>query len=156
MEPRMKTPKKGQPGDGVRTVREGETIVVDDTLITPESAKNRRAHLTGTECPRFHTCNASLCPLGEDPSHTGYHVRGEPVCYYLRMSGKAGAAERFADEPAFAACLDQLPAIARHYPSIGRAVSQAAKSGFPSAHLMKVNAPKKAVCRGAPLVGYPL
>jgi len=41
----MKKPKKSQPGDVVRTMREGETIVVDDTLITAESAKHRRVQL---------------------------------------------------------------------------------------------------------------
>jgi len=87
--------------------------------------------MTSKDCPRFNSCNASLCPLGPDASHTGYHAGGDPVCYYLRMSGKAGAAERFADDPAFAACLERLPAVVAVYPDIGRKVAEAAKSGFP-------------------------
>lgn len=108
--------------------------------------------MTSKDCPRFNSCNASLCPLGPDASHTGYHAGGDPVCYYLRMSGKAGAAERFADDPAFAACLERLPAVVAEYPSIGKAVAQAAKSGFPSEHLRK-KPQLGANCDPAPLGG---
>ena len=94
-------------------------------------------NMTSNDCPRFNSCNACLCPLGQDASHTGYHSGGEPVCYYLRMSRKAGAAERFADDPAFAACLERLPGVVAAYPSIGKAVAQAAKSGFPGEHLRR-------------------
>lgn len=41
----MKKQQKGQPGDVVRTMRVGETIVVDDTLVTAESARNQRVQL---------------------------------------------------------------------------------------------------------------
>ena len=93
--------------------------------------------MTSSDCPRFHTCNAALCPLGNDPSHRGHHRGGEPVCYYLRMSGKVGAGERFANDPAFAACQNRLPEITETYPAISKAVAQASKSGFPGGHLTR-------------------
>ena len=108
--------------------------------------------MTSNDCPRFNSCNASLCPLGQDASHTGYHSGGEPVCYYLRMTGKAGAAGRFADDRAFAACLERLPALVAEYPSIGKAVAQAARSGFPGEHLRRVRMRDDP----APLGGCPL
>ena len=111
--------------------------------------------MTSNDCPRFNSCNASLCPLGQDASHTGYHAGGDPVCYYLRMSGKAGAVERFADVPAFAACLERQPAVVAEYPSIGKAVAQAAKSGFPGEHLRREPA-ERPHYDPAPLEGQPL
>src|SRR5262245_33440456 len=74
-------------------------------------------------CPRWHKCEASVCPLAP---HQGAHLPGERVCYYLRMSGKAGAAERFADDPVFALCLEALPRVVADWPAIGRAVEAAA------------------------------
>jgi hypothetical protein len=44
-------------------------------------------------CPRFHSCSAPLCPL--DPQReTRSHLRGEPVCGYLREFVKVGGPER--------------------------------------------------------------
>ena len=39
-------------------------------------------------CPRFDHCNAPLCPL--DNWSTRHHVKGEPVCFYLREAAKHG------------------------------------------------------------------
>ena len=44
--------------------------------------------MKASDCPKFDTCNASLCPLswaGED-----CHIPGEEVCQYLLGTGKAG------------------------------------------------------------------
>ena len=131
--------------------REKQSVGVEDTHLVDTRAND----MTSSECPLSHTCNASLCPLGQTPSEIGWHAPGEQVCYYLRMSGKAGAAERFADDPAFAECVERLPSIVAEYPSIGRAVAQASKSGFPSAHLLKRNTPAKAVSSRASLGGCP-
>jgi hypothetical protein len=84
-------------------------------------------------CPRFQTCNAAVCPL---ESTLAAHLPGDRVCYYLLASGKAGADERFQDDPVFADCRDRLPEVAYYYPEIRRAVDRAAKSGFRSAHLI--------------------
>src|SRR5947208_1292474 len=67
-------------------------------------------------CPRFLTCNASVCPL--DPRwRLAVHLDGEPVCHYLRNAGKAGAAERFADDRVFHACLTLLAEVPRRHPA---------------------------------------
>ena len=85
------------------------------------------------QCPRFDTCNASHCPL----SLVGLHLQKETVCYYLLNFGKAGAAERFQDEPTFAACVLQLPQTVAKYPNIGRSVARASKSGFRGQNITK-------------------
>ncbi len=39
-------------------------------------------------CPRFDHCNAPVCPL--DDWKSPHHVKGEPVCFYLREAAKHG------------------------------------------------------------------
>lgn len=39
-------------------------------------------------CPQFDHCNAPLCPL--DGWKTHHHIKGEPVCFYLRETAKHG------------------------------------------------------------------
>src|SRR5262245_36518054 len=96
-----------------------------------------RETLQPAECPQ--TCNAPVCPL--DPVPT-VHLGGEPVCYYLRNSGKPGAGERFTEDPVFAACLARLPEISTQYPDIDRAVERAAKTGFLGGHLVRTATPQ--------------
>jgi len=36
------------------------------------------------ECPRFDGCNAPICPLDPDVLDRA-HVKGDPVCHYLRL-----------------------------------------------------------------------
>jgi hypothetical protein len=90
------------------------------------------------KCPRYHSCNASYCPL----SGEGLHLAGEKICHYLLSSGKDGAAERFRGDPIFAECKSKLPQVASKFPEIGRRVEVAAKSGFPGQNLIK-NEPQK-------------
>jgi hypothetical protein len=40
------------------------------------------------DCPRFDHCNAPICPV--DDWVRGHHVKGEPVCFYLREAAKHG------------------------------------------------------------------
>jgi len=40
-----------------------------------------------TDCPKFEKCNAPVCPLHD--GHTT-HLKGEPVCFYLREYVKQG------------------------------------------------------------------
>lgn len=40
-------------------------------------------------CPRFDRCDAPVCPL--DDWKASRHVKGEPVCFYLREATKQGA-----------------------------------------------------------------
>jgi hypothetical protein len=82
-------------------------------------------------CPRFQTCGAAICPLAPEE---GYHRNAEPVCFYLRCTGKKGAEEYFAqrvdEEATFKACKQALPGIAARYPDIANKVKAAAKSGI--------------------------
>jgi len=43
-----------------------------------------------TECPRYEHCNCPLCPLDADYQRRS-HLRGEPVCLYLREAAKQQA-----------------------------------------------------------------
>jgi hypothetical protein len=88
-----------------------------------------------TDCPRFDSCNAAVCPLEPVPS---VHLKGEQVCYYLRNHVKAGAAERFKDDPVFAAVVEQAPIVLKRYPDIARRVAEAAKSSWKGANLLGV------------------
>ena len=87
-----------------------------------------------TDCPIFATCNAAVCPL--DPAwRKAVHLPGEPVCRYLLASGKAGAADHYRDDPAFAACREHLAGVCDRHPDIARQVRRAAGSGFRGQHL---------------------
>ncbi len=46
-----------------------------------------------TRCPRFAACSAPLCPLDPDRPVRS-HLRGEPVCAYLRELVKADGPAR--------------------------------------------------------------
>jgi hypothetical protein len=88
--------------------------------------------LTPTDCPRFQTCSALICPL--DPRWpTAYHRSGERVCHYLLVAAKDGADDRFADDAVYAACRTALPMVAARWPAIGKAVEKAGRTGFRSA-----------------------
>lgn len=106
--------------------------------MTPPCIDLPQIQSTPQDCPRWHSCNAALCPL--DPHWRGTHLSGEQVCKLLLDSGKAGSAERYADDPVFAAAVAKLPEIAQRYPDIGKKVAIAAKSGFRSRHLMRKSA----------------
>ena len=45
--------------------------------------------LTPQDCPKFSYCRAPICPLDPD-SVDRIHLKGEPVCYYLRLHAKNG------------------------------------------------------------------
>jgi hypothetical protein len=47
------------------------------------------------DCPRFSDCAANVCPFCPQWRRLG-HVKGEPVCRWLRMRAKHGGAERIA------------------------------------------------------------
>lgn len=78
-------------------------------------------------CPKYHTCCAAVCPLDATKA---VHLPGEKVCYYLNASGKAGADERFENDPVFAACIAKLPIVCARHPDIRRRVERAAETGF--------------------------
>lgn len=43
------------------------------------------------QCPRFESCSAPVCPL---MGMTGRHLRGDPVCAYLKEAVKDGGEAR--------------------------------------------------------------
>ena len=53
-----------------------------------------KASITTINCPKFHTCNAPICPLDKDWSKRVNQV-DDPVCYYLIESVKEGAQTHF-------------------------------------------------------------
>jgi hypothetical protein len=85
-----------------------------------------------TDCPKFNTCNANICPL--DPLWPrAVHLEHEPVCFYLRSTSKAGAEEHFADDPAFQKARLELPVISARHPDIARQVRRASRYGIQGA-----------------------
>ena len=46
------------------------------------------------QCPKFHHCNAPLCPLDPDWNKRKM-IQGENLCHYLCEASKDGAMERF-------------------------------------------------------------
>lgn len=45
-------------------------------------------------CPKWDKCNAPVCPLSSDWRNTR-HLKGEPVCHWLRMYAKQPVQGRF-------------------------------------------------------------
>ena len=91
--------------------------------------------MTPSDCPKFETCNASVCPL--DPGwREAVHLPSERVCRYLIDSGKPGAKEYYANDPTFAACIEHASEVAAKFPAIGRRI-QKARGGFRGQHLKK-------------------
>ena len=48
-------------------------------------------NITPTECPKWDSCSAAVCPL----NRTGKHLKDEGICLYAREIVKTGAKERF-------------------------------------------------------------
>ncbi len=96
-----------------------------------------------SECPKFETCNAAVCPLDPLWART-VHLSGEPTCYHLRCAGKAGADERFAGDPVYRACKIALPLVCDRFPDIARRVAAAARAGFRGDNLRSAGGPGSA------------
>jgi hypothetical protein len=45
------------------------------------------------DCPKYERCNANICPMDAE-RHRRSHVRGEPVCLWLREFSKEGGEAR--------------------------------------------------------------
>ena len=69
--------------------------------------------ITHSQCPRFESCSAPLCP--DDPDWDRRVVRGaDRTCFWLTEAVKAGAAERFEQSghgDYFTKATNLLPAI---------------------------------------------
>jgi hypothetical protein len=98
---------------------------------SPSVRSDREAtpHDPAAACSRFDDCSASLCPL-QPEGRRGVHLPGEMVCLHLINSRKAGAFERFADDPSYAQAVERLPEIETANRDIARQVRRAGKYGF--------------------------
>lgn len=105
-----------------------------EKVIPIEDSKSDSKPLSMFHCPKFHSCNASICPLNPQE---GIHRKGETVCQYLLDSEKKGAAEKYADDPVFPICQIVKPELVRENPDIGRQIKRASKSGFREDNLKK-------------------
>lgn len=52
------------------------------------------ATIKSTDCPKFHTCNANVCPLDRDWRKRS-HLSDEKACVYLLESAKTDASSVF-------------------------------------------------------------
>ncbi len=51
-------------------------------------------NLTPYQCPKFHFCNAPICPLDQEWQKRK-HFNGDRVCFYLLETQKHGAKANF-------------------------------------------------------------
>ena len=66
------------------------TVGIDPVgQVVPEPEELSGGTPTMKECPRFDKCNAPICPLDPDVLDRA-HVKGDPVCHYLRLYAKNG------------------------------------------------------------------
>lgn len=81
-------------------------------------------------CPKFESCSANICPLDKEWFKRS-DVRGEPVCYFMRESVKAGASEVFASEglsELYDICVSMNPPIVARWPRIGYQLHDSSKN----------------------------
>ena len=83
-------------------------------------------------CPKFHKCNAPICPLDAE-WHKRVLLGADPTCFYLTESVKEGAETVF-EEAGLEALyrlmmLANLPIISRHA-RLQKALNRAKLNGF--------------------------
>lgn len=84
-----------------------------------------------SNCPHWQKCSAPICPLDSD-IHDRRHLRGEPICFYLReyvkTSGKARIRGRLTTE--YAEAIGRVyPRVIARWPDIRRQLERSAKTG---------------------------
>jgi hypothetical protein len=80
-------------------------------------------------CPRFDGCSAPVCPL---MGMGGTHLRGEPVCFFLREAVKVGGEARLRlrlPEDLATAVVEAGSVAIALQGDIGRALRRASKQG---------------------------
>ncbi len=80
-------------------------------------------------CPKFERCSAPICPLNEQPSA---HLKGEPVCYYLRELVKQGGKAKISGclpEEIVEALENGLPVILSRWSDIKFQLGRSAQTG---------------------------
>lgn len=83
------------------------------------------------ECPRWETCPANVCPLDADWRKRS-HLKGEPVCLWLREVVKPGGEAILRASiggDATAQVVAALPAIEAAHGTLRRALKRASQQG---------------------------
>lgn len=87
--------------------------------------------MNGRDCPRWESCAANVCPLDADWRKRS-HLKGEPVCLWLREvvkpDGEAILRASIGDDAA-AQVVAALPAIEAAYGTLRRALKRASQHG---------------------------
>ena len=76
----IETPGVQQHPEGLKTSLNAR----DDASL---DSTNQQVKFSPQDCPKFDACRAPICPLDPD-SVDRIHLKGEPVCYYLRLHAK--------------------------------------------------------------------
>jgi hypothetical protein len=87
--------------------------------------------MASTDCPKWSGCNVPLCPLDPNVSQCR-HLRGEPVCLWLRELAKEGGRailEGILPEELVAAVVTAAPAIASRGTDLRRRLRRASSVG---------------------------
>jgi len=82
-------------------------------------------------CPKYKKCSANICPLDHD-WQLRTHLKGEPVCFYLREYVKQGGIARLRGcipREMFEQIALNLPDIRSRHGDINRRLENAAKTG---------------------------
>lgn len=100
--------------------------------------------MTFWDCPKFHGCNAPICPIDPDWQSCA-HLPGEGVCLWLReLSKPAGEALLRGCVPTklLEEVVGQAPAIISSYGDIRRQLNRASKtpSKVASGHALRAAA----------------
>lgn len=98
-----------------------------------------------TDCPRYESCGAPICPLDPD-WRLRTHIDGEAVCAWLLEGSKAGSEARigrFLHEDALQVITSARPAILARWGRINHACSRAATTGSRIAGAARLRGPHK-------------
>jgi len=82
-----------------------------------------------TRCPRFDSCSAPVCPLG---NLSVGHGRGEPICPFLKEAVKPGGTavlHRYLPEDLARAIQEAAPKVIALYGDIARRLRRASTQG---------------------------
>lgn len=84
-----------------------------------------------SDCPKFQSCNAPICPLNSNWGNTR-HLPGERICFYLCEAQKEGAEAVFdgvGREYLYRLMVETTPEISNRWNAIKIALERAALTG---------------------------
>ncbi len=86
--------------------------------------------MTPETCPKYDKCSANICPLDRDWKQRT-HLKGEPVCFYLREYVKSGGKARlrgYIPREMVNRIAVALPEIKARYADIKRRLNRSAQN----------------------------